>query len=116
MTFTLSDHELYNKAKRLVENEVRTSVPFSWIEILVNEGEVSEDLFYGIGEDEDGNYNEIYEVWIVSDWLADKLRAKGECVTSPDDWIQIWGRGTTGQAICLDYVIQSIVDDMYQVV
>ena len=51
--------------------------------------------------------SEIYEWWLVSDWLLKKLYDLGEPVLNIDSesW---WGRTTTGQAISLDYVIEQI--------
>ena len=57
---------------------------------------------------------EIYEHWIVSDWLAEKLEAKGERVGPLGD-LTIWGRTTTGQAIMLDRVICDIYDEVMEV-
>ena len=51
---------------------------------------------------------EIYEHWIVSDWLAEKLAAKGERVDTDFAGMTVWGRTTTGQAIYMDSVIQEI--------
>ena len=50
---------------------------------------------------------EVYEFWIISDWLAYRL---------PSQTIlgfNIWGRTCTGQAICLDHNIQEIAIDCY---
>lgn len=55
-------------------------------------------------------YPEIYEYWAVSSWLADKLKEHGEPVAE-FGLTHVWGRGTTGQAIALDYVIEQIVKD-----
>lgn len=54
---------------------------------------------------------EIYEYWLVSEYLGNKLKAKGEPVL---EWglHLIWGRTTTGQAILLDGVISEICEDM----
>lgn len=54
---------------------------------------------------------DVYEWWLVSDWLAEKLKSHGEVMVS-DGWNQYWGRCTTGQAILLDYVISKICEDM----
>lgn len=51
---------------------------------------------------------EIYEHWIVSDWLADKLIAAGEKVDKDFAGLCVWGRSCTGQAISLDGVICGI--------
>lgn len=51
---------------------------------------------------------EIFEHWLVSDWLAEKLAAKGEYVETNFYGMSIWGRTTTGQAVKMDRVIQEI--------
>jgi len=51
---------------------------------------------------------EVYEHWIVSDWLADKLEAKGEKVDRDFAGLTVWARTTTGQAIYCDGVIEAI--------
>ncbi|KAK2245412.1 hypothetical protein XC29_00725 [Clostridioides difficile] len=53
--------------------------------------------------------HEIYEFWIVSEWLCNKLKELGEVVIPSEN---IWGRGCTGQSISLDYVISKICEDM----
>lgn len=55
---------------------------------------------------------EVFEHWIVSDWLADMLAEKGEPVDKDFSGLTIWGRTTTGQAIALDAVIVSICADL----
>jgi len=59
----------------------------------------------------DYDYLEIYEHWIVSDFLARKLKAHGEAVGEILG-LTVWGRATTGQAICLDYVISKICEEL----
>jgi hypothetical protein len=55
---------------------------------------------------------EIYEHWIVTEWLAAKLESKGEKITRDFFGMTIWGRGCTGQAILLDSVISGICSDL----
>lgn len=59
----------------------------------------------------DSQPKEIFEWWIISSFLAGKLKVKGEAVL---EWgsNHYWGRTTTGQAIALDSVISSICSDM----
>jgi len=52
---------------------------------------------------------DIFEWWMVSSYLCEKLEAQGCCVIDSEG---IWGRTTTGQAILLDYVITRICADM----
>lgn len=52
---------------------------------------------------------EIYEWWLVSSFLCEKLEDLGLPVISGEN---IWGRCTTGQAILLDYAITQICSDM----
>lgn len=57
------------------------------------------------------NPQEIYEWWIVTSFLYEKLKAQGEPVL---EWGNncYWGRCTTGQSIMLDYVIGRICEDI----
>lgn len=55
--------------------------------------------------------SEVYEWWIVTSWLGQRLREHGEVVLDRLlGWI--WGRRTTGQAISLDGVITDICEEM----
>lgn len=51
---------------------------------------------------------EVFEHWIVTDWLADKLEAKGEKVDRDFAGMTVWARTTTGQSISIDGVIVEI--------
>ena len=55
---------------------------------------------------------EIYEHWIVTDWLANKLENRGHKVLRDFFGLTIWCRATTGQAISLDSVISEICEEM----
>lgn len=55
---------------------------------------------------------EVYEHWIVSDWLADKLEARGEKVDRDFAGMTIWARTTTGQAIYADGVMEDIAAEV----
>lgn len=59
----------------------------------------------------DYEYREAYEFWIVSDYLAEKLKEHGEMVEEIMG-LTVWGRCTTGQAILLDYCISKVCQDM----
>ena len=52
--------------------------------------------------------HEIYEWWLVSSWLAEKLSQFGQPIfeTPYGTW---WGRTCTGQAIKLDHVMMEII-------
>lgn len=54
---------------------------------------------------------EIFEWWLVSSWLGRKLLIEGEPIIDNGYGIW-WGRTTTGQAISMDYVINTIYDDI----
>ena len=53
---------------------------------------------------------EIFEWWLVDDWLARQPHSRGEPTLSAYSCVW-WGRTCTGQAICLDFVIEKIYDD-----
>lgn len=54
---------------------------------------------------------EIFEWWIVTEYLYNKLKAQGQPVL---EWGNncYWGRCTSGQAILLDHVISVICEEM----
>jgi len=79
---------------------------FKTPEELLEEGYTQEQI-------DDGNVTdskEIFEWWVCSDWLIEKLRALGKPVLS-NDYGNWWGRTCTGQAIKLDSVIDRIIED-----
>lgn len=55
---------------------------------------------------------EVFEHWIVGDWLADKLTEVGEKVDKDFAGLTIWARTTSGQAIAADSVIERICADL----
>jgi len=62
-------------------------------------------------EEPEPETQEILEYWIVSPWLGEKLKDKGEPVLERwGGWI--WGRTCSGQAILLDNVISEICYDL----
>tara|TARA_B100000282_G_C31645729_1_gene450640 strand:+ start:175 stop:525 length:351 start_codon:yes stop_codon:yes gene_type:complete len=54
---------------------------------------------------------EVFEYWVVTNWLARKLIEHDQCVTEIEN-IYIWSRTTTGQSIALDYVIIQIASSL----
>lgn len=55
---------------------------------------------------------EVFEHWIVSDWLADELEKRGEKVVRDFAGMTIWARTTTGQAIYADAVMEAIATEL----
>lgn len=69
----------------------------------------SDDLEqYSYDNDLDPTFDEAYEHWIVSPWLAEQLP-----YTADVTGLKIWARFTTGQAISLDHQIQTLAFDIY---
>ena len=75
---------------------------------ILNEADEEESCYV---QNIDLEYREVYEFWHVSDFFADKLRENGETVTEILDF-NVWSRCTSGQAIMLDSVIETIARDM----
>jgi len=73
----------------------------------INLGELQEAI--ETLENAEGEAQEVYEWWIVSDFLCRKLSELGHPVISSEN---IWGRCTSGQAILLDYSITQICAEM----
>ncbi|MBE5033920.1 hypothetical protein [Gallalistipes aquisgranensis] len=54
--------------------------------------------------------DEVLEWWLIDSWLAERLQQEGEVVIEEYGCFW-WGRSTSGQAICLDSVIQKIAEE-----
>lgn len=64
--------------------------------------------------DADDYRREVFEHWVISRWLADRLRARGETVAEDLMGLgPIWGRTTTGQSVAMDEVICDIYDELH---
>jgi hypothetical protein len=81
--------------------------------VVVDNWETWEDLCRE--EDIEPHQTEVYEHWIVSDWLAEKLKAHGERIDDDFAGMTIWARTTTGQAISMDYVIRKITKELHSI-
>jgi hypothetical protein len=68
-----------------------------------------ENIYIEDEETGESEMQEVFQWFIVSDYLAEKLKEKGEPIINDEN---IWGRGTCGQAILLDYVITEICAEM----
>ncbi len=55
---------------------------------------------------------EVYEHWIVTDWLQRRLAEQGE-ITGDIMNLSIWGRCCTGQSIALDHNIREIARELW---
>ena len=81
-------------------------------DFLIENGDTKE-LCQQFDVNTDDFRGDIYEHWLTSDWLARKLKGRGE-VTGELCGLTIWGRGATGQSICLDRVIQNLAIELWQ--
>ena len=96
------------------EDEKNTEI--ARLEDLISEyddTDISEQIQNEIDElnDLESEPAEIYEWWIVTNWLAEKLEIQGQCILEYAN-MHFWGRQTTGQAILLDRVISRICEGM----
>lgn len=55
---------------------------------------------------------EVYEHWVVTPWLAEKLIEHGEKVDTDFAGLCVWARTTTGQQISADSVIEDIYREL----
>jgi len=82
------------------------------------DGRVNRNTTWGELCDEQGlepYQREVFEHWIVTDWLADKLIEQGEKVDKDFAGLCIWARTTTGQAIYADAVMERIAASLNRV-
>lgn len=63
--------------------------------------------------DTEGEPVEIMQYYLVSEWLAYKLKEREKAVTMDFYGLPIWGRTTCGQSIKMDSVICEIYQERY---
>ncbi len=99
-----------NELKQLVDNHVYCNVSMLIAELANNDKYMDDlqDLLSMPDPDNEGEYIEALEFWIVSDWFANQLEKHSELVHYDFYGLTIWGRTTSGQAIHMDYVIEEI--------
>ena len=95
-----------DNCRRLVDNHVYHNVSYLVQELSKDEKYMDELSEIQVRYD-DEYAEEALEHWLVSDWLANRLREQGEMVVDFMD-LTIWGRTTSGQAIYIDSVIEDI--------
>lgn len=100
-------HQLRHKCRDLVNDHVKCNVTPLIVALAEYGDEWAWDLLHGNPEGPEEVYP-AYEVWVVSSWLAMMLQ-KHKHRTDALAQTDYWARGATGQAICLDTVIEEIV-------
>ena len=108
----LSQFLTIEQAKKEGNNTTNQSIKANFIQqhVYANIREDIENLFVPSEEnEEDYDQQEVFEWWMVSSYLCEKLKEKGCPII---EYENIWGRTTTGQAILLDYVITEICAEM----
>ena len=96
-----------DNCRRLVDNHVYHNVSYL-VQELSKDEKYSNDLMEVQVQFNDEDYpDEALEHWLVSNWLAERLREEGEMVIEFLG-LTIWGRTTSGQAIYIDSVIEDI--------
>ena len=76
-----------------------------------NKSDAIDEYFSNQNWDLDDYRSEVFEHWLVSSWLYQKLQEQGETVVELYG-LNIWCRTTTGMAIAYDCVIKEIYNDL----
>ena len=84
-------YDTQEKAKQMVDIHVLWGQS-SVIEELIQAGKIDEEYLYPF------NGEEVLEWWLVTSWLADRLREQGEIIID-ELGCHWWGRMSSGQAI-----------------
>ncbi len=102
--------DLILKSKFSGDDETLEFMTFNITERTFNE--YQEALFESAEENGLIDYPEVYEFWLVSKWLLQKLKDRGEIIVEYKNKEEWWGRQATGQAVDMDSVIVDIAFDI----
>jgi len=97
----------------MLEKEIFNYEDIENLQYTYQEAKEDEVIDYDMTEatyDLDPLHRDVFEWWVVNDWLLGKLEDLHEPVLHNDygDW---WGRCCSGQAISMDYIIRKIYKD-----
>lgn len=92
------DRDVYTNISSLFEAAIRKDI------FLIDD---IENMYVEERENYDDGYREVFEWYIVSNWLVEKLREINQPVLD-NEYGSFWGRTCTGQAIELDGTFQEI--------
>ncbi|CBK64712.1 hypothetical protein [Alistipes shahii] len=93
-------YETQERAKQITDIHVLWGQS-TVIEELIQAGKIDEEYIYPF------NGDEVLEWWLVTPWLAERLKEQGEVIID-ELGCRWWGRQSSGQAIYMDGVIQEI--------
>ncbi len=77
------DSSIQRELQSFVNREVHTCQS-ALVEELLSKEIVSYDDFVNLYDEETEEYQEVFEYWIVSEWLAEKLENAGEPIIKSD--------------------------------
>ncbi len=104
-------------AKFLVEKHVCADISILVYDLAGNDTDIL-DKYYGrfgtIYDEETEEYTEIFEFYIVTQFLAEELVKRKEIVWDMFNGQYIWGRTCCGQAVYMDGVMQEIAEELYR--
>ena len=102
----------------ILEREIRSRAD-ELVDTVLYNGELHNGMSFGesmtnlLQEDDNGDeyIQEVYQWYIVTDMLAEKLDNLGCVVVKDYLGLNFWGRTTVGQSITVDYEIQTIFNE-----
>lgn len=80
------------------------------IELLRKKLKGDEIEFSNIYDSESEGYKNIFSYWLVSEWLADRIRDAGGCVANING-VYIWGRTEHSNALEFDGILEDVCND-----
>lgn len=107
----MSNERYQLEVSQFVEREVLACQSSLVDELLAKEIFSWDDIENIYSPENEEETQEIFEWWLVSSWIADKLKEKGEPILDNDYGIW-WGRCCSGQAVYMDGVMQEIYNDL----
>ena len=95
--------------EEFVDKHVKDCVT-SWVEYMIDHDEdtpLHSDEFSNWYDEDECEWKDVLEWYVVDEWLVKKLEDKGE-VVSGALFNSLWGRQESGQAIFMDNIIRDI--------
>jgi hypothetical protein len=110
-TKILNWNGLTEKEQNFVETIINRDVLYLCNELVEYASENDDYLEFDFIVDENDEYKEIYQYFIISEWLYDRLDSIGGCIAQFKG-LYIWGKTDFGQSMQMNHELKTIAKNV----
>ena len=102
---------LTDKEQEFTETIINRDVLYLCNELMTYASENDDYIEFDFIVDENDEYKEIYQYFIISEWLYDRLDSIGGCIAQFKG-LYIWGKTDFGQSMQMNHELKTIAKNV----